>query len=254
MKKLLKKITLIAACLSVFSLVPLLGQEEREGMTKYTPDFRFKDGIYLNFDQVKMNSPIPKAKILTSADYNDKEFFKDLLESDKIYFYDNLGIRKEIEKSSIWGYARNGVLYIQVQGNFNRITFLGSISHFVADIMTYDPRYYNSPYGYGYYDPYYYSPYYSPYSYYGNYYNPYGSYYSPYSRNMARSEIKQFIVDFETGKVLDFDLENTELLLMKDAQLYEEFVQLPRKKKKEMMFVYIRKFNEKNPLYLPDNE
>lgn len=54
----------------------------------------------------------------------------------------------------------------------------------------------------------------------------------PYSRNLARSEIKQFIVDFDTGKVLDFDLENTQLLLMKDAQLYEEFVQLPRKKKK----------------------
>jgi hypothetical protein len=71
---------------------------------------------------------------------------------------------------------------------------------------------------------------------------------------MARSEIKQFIVDFETGKVLDFDMENTELLLMKDAQLHEEYVRLPRKKKKELMFVYIRKFNEKNPLYLPVND
>lgn len=252
MKKLFGKIALIAGYLSVISFVPSFGQE-REGMVKYTPDFRFRDGIYLNFDQVKMNNPIPKSKILTSADYNDKDFFKNLLESDKIYFYDNMGIRQEVDKNSIWGYARNGILYIQVQGNFNRITFVGSISHFVADVMTYDPGYYNSPYGYGYYDPYYY-PYYSPYSYYGNYYYPYGSYYSPYSRNMARSEIRQFIVDFETGKVLDFDLDNTELLLMKDAQLYEEFVQLPRKKKKELMFVYIRKFNEKNPLYLPVNE
>ncbi len=70
----------------------------KEGMVKYTPDFRFKDGIYLNFDQVKMNNPIPKAKLLTSADYNDKEFFKDLMESDKIYFYDNMGIRQEVNK------------------------------------------------------------------------------------------------------------------------------------------------------------
>ncbi len=251
MEKLFRKIAVSALYLSVFSFVPLTGQE-REGMVRYTPDFRFRDGIYLNFDQVKANSPIPKAKILTSADYNDKEFFKDVLESKKIYFYDNMGIRQEVDKSNIWGYARNGVLYIQVQNNFNRITFVGNISHFVADVMTYDPRYSNYPYGYGYYDPYY--SYYSPYSYYGNYYSPYGSYYSPYSRNMSRSEIKQFIVDFESGKVLDFDLDNTELLLMKDAQLYEEFVQLPRKKKKELMFVYIRKFNEKNPLYLPVNE
>jgi len=233
----------------------ILGQE-KEGMIKYTPDFRFNDGIFLNFDQLKTNTPVPKAKILTSTDYNDKEFFKNIFSADKIYYYDSMGIRQEIDKNSIWGYSRNGILYIQIQGSFSRITFVGSICHFVADITTYDRGYYNSPYGYNdpyyspYYSPYYYSPYYSPY-YYGNYYNPYGSYYSPYNRSTARSEMKQYLIDFETGKVLEYDVDNAEMLLMKDNQLYEEYVQLPRKKKKELIFVYIRKFNEKNPLYLP---
>ncbi len=54
-----------------------------------------------------------------------------------------------------------------------------------------------------------------------------------------------------TDMLMEFDVENTELLLMKDSQLYEEYVQLSRKKKKQLMFVYIRKFNEKNPLYIP---
>lgn len=221
----------------------LYGQE-KEGMIKYTPDFRFKDGIYLNFDQVKMNNPIPKAKLLTSIDYNDREFFKKIMAVDKIYFYDNIGVRQEIAKNTIWGYARNGVLNIQIQENFNRVTFVGSICHFVADITTYDSRYGNSPYGY-------YDPYSSPYGY-GSYYSPYNSYYSPYRQsNMTRTELKQYIIDFESGKVLEFDIENTELLLMKDNQLYEEFVQLSRKKKKEQMFVFIRKFNDKNPLYIP---
>ncbi len=34
----------------------MYGQDQeqgKEGMVKYTPDFRFNDGIYLNFDQVK---------------------------------------------------------------------------------------------------------------------------------------------------------------------------------------------------------
>jgi len=222
------------------SLQYLSGQE-KEGMVKYTPEFRFNDGIYLNFDQVKLNSPIPKAKLLTSIDYNDREFFKKILEIDKIYFYDNMGVRQEIAKNTIWGYARNGVLYVQIQENFNRITFIGSICHFVADITTYDSRYYNSPYGY-------YDPYYSPYGY-SSYYNPY---YSPYRQsNISRNEMKQYLIDFESGKVMEFNVENTELLLMKDSQLYEEYVQLSRKKKKELMFVYIRKFNEKNPLYIP---
>jgi hypothetical protein len=224
---------------------PLWGQE-KAGMVKYSPDFRFNDGIYLNFDQVKLNKPIPKAKLLTSVDYNDREFFKKVLEMDKIYFYDNIGVRQEIEKNTIWGYARNGVLYIQIQDNFNRITFVGSICHFVADVTTYDSRN-SSPYGY-------YDPYYSPYGY-GSYYSPYGSYYSPYSpyrqSNMSRNELKQYLIDFESGKVMEFDIENTELLLMKDNALYDEYVKLPRKKKKDLMFVYIRKFNDKNPLYIP---
>lgn len=238
----------LCLCVSVFSFDTLRGQDQA-GMVKYTPDFRFRDGIYLNFDQVKSNSPIPKAKLLTSVDYNDREFFRKLLEMDKIYFYDDMGIRQEIPKNTIWGYSRNGVLYVQIQDNFNRITFVGNICHFVADVTTYDSRYYNSPYGY-------YDPYYSPYGY-NNYYSPYSPYspyYSPYRQsNMSRNELKQYIIDFENGKVFEFDIQNTELLLMKDDKLYEEYVQLPRRKKKELMFVYIRKFNEKNPLFIPVN-
>jgi len=239
MLKMSRIIFLISLFSSGMSFLQLFGQD-KEGMAKYTPDFKFNDGIYLNFDQVKLNIPIPKAKLLTSIDYNDREFFKKILEGDKIYFFDNMGVRQEVAKNSIWGYSRNGVLYIQVQDNFNRITFVGSICHFVADITTYDSRSYSSPYGY-------YDPYYSPYSY-SNYYNPY---YSPYRSNMSRNELKQYLIDFESGKVLEFDVDNTELLLMKDNKLYEEYVQLSRRKKKDLMFVYIRRFNENNPLYIP---
>ena len=71
---------------------------------------------------------------------------------------------------------------------------------------------------------------------------------------MGRSEVRQYLIDFEEGKILEYDIENTELLLMKDAELYEEFMRLPNKKKRELMFVYIRKFNEKNPLFVPVNQ
>ena len=111
----------------------ILNGQDKPVMVKYTPDFRFNDGIYLNFDQVKANSPIPKSKILTSVDYNDREFFKKIFKNDKIYFYDNMGVKQELTKSNIWGYSRNGILNIQIQENFNRITFVGSICHFVAD-------------------------------------------------------------------------------------------------------------------------
>jgi hypothetical protein len=250
MERVIRIFLVMCGVISVVPFFPVHGQE-KEGMVKFTPDFRFNDGIYLNFDQVKLNRPIPKAKLLTSLDYNDREFFRKVLESDKIFFYDDMGVRQDIDRNTIWGYSRNGVIYVQIQENFNRITFVGSICHFVADITTYDTRNYSSPYGY-------YDPYYSPYGY-SNYYNPYNSYYSPYyspynQPNTTRTELKQYIIDFESGKVLEFDIENTKLMLMKDNQLYEEYVQLTKKKQKELMFVYIRKFNEKNPLYLPSEK
>ena len=71
---------------------------------------------------------------------------------------------------------------------------------------------------------------------------------------MGRNELRQYLIDFETGNVLEYDVENTELLLMKDTGLYEEYMNLPRKKRKDLMFVYIRKFNERNPLYIPSNQ
>lgn len=249
MERLLRALVLsVFTCTVSFFVInaqePIINRDQSP--VRYTPDFRFTDGIYLNFEQVKTNSPIPKAKLLTSVDYNDKDFFRKIFENDKIYYYDNMGIRQEISKGQIWGYARNGILYVQIQENFNRITFVGNISHFVADITTYD-RY--SPSGYGnYYDPYYYSPYG-----YGSYYSPYSlysPYYSPY-RQSARNELQQYIIDFENGKILEFDVQNTELLLMKDAEIYEEWANLPKRKRKELMFVYIRKFNEKNPLFIP---
>jgi len=228
----------------LFSLT-LCGQVEERKMIEFTPDFRFEDGIFFNFDQVKTNSPVSKAKILTSVDYNARDFFKQVFENDKIYFYDALGMRQEVGREEIWGYARNGILYKQVQGSFNRITYIGNVCHFVANITSYDRRYYGSPYNY-------YNPYYSPYS-----YNSYSPYYSPYSMpyrpsNVSRNELVQYMIEFETGKLLEYNLKNVELLLMKDPQLHDEFMQLKRKEKKRMMFLFLRKYNEKHPLYLPE--
>jgi hypothetical protein len=60
-------------------------------------------------------------------------------------------------------------------------------------------------------------------------------------------------MDFSTGKVMEYDVAGVEVLLMKDPELYDEFVSLRKKKKKQLKFMYIRKFNEKNPLYFSIN-
>jgi len=228
-----------------------------DSTVKYTPDFRFNDGVFLNFEQVKTNNPIRRPNCLPQPTIMTRISSRIYLRATRYIITTGWALRQEIDKNTVWGYSRNGILYIQVDGNFSRITFIGSICHFVADITTYDDRYYNNnPYGYydpyysRYYNPYYYySPYYSPYSY-NNYYSPYGPYSSPY-RNTARNELRQYLIDFDTGKILEYDVDNAEMLLMKDNQLYEEYVRLPHKKKRDLIFVYIRKYNENNPLFIP---
>ena len=59
-------------------------------------------------------------------------------------------------------------------------------------------------------------------------------------------------MDFETGKILDYEEDNLEFLLMRDPALHDEYAALSKKKKEQMKFFYIRKFNERNPLMIPN--
>jgi len=212
-------------------------------VVRYTTDFKFKEGFYLNFDQVRNNKPVPKSRVLSSIDYKSKTFFDQVTESQTLTYFDDLGNSQEVETNQLWGYCKNGILYINIGGSFNRITIMGNICHFVANITTTYNRYngpYGSPYGYGY--PYNYSPYgYSPYG-----YSPYG-----YQPSYRTTELKQFLLDFNSGKVMEYDTKNVGLLLMTDPELHDEFSRLRTKKKQQMQFMYVRKFNERNPLYIP---
>jgi hypothetical protein len=205
-----------------------------EGMIRYQPGFQFKDGIYANFDMVKDNNPIPPARIQTDVDLFDRTFYEKVTGEKEIVIYDDNGVKHVMNTASIWGYGRNGVLYINVGSAFHRISYVGSISHFVASVTTYNPNYY---------DPYYYNPY-SPYSY------GYNRYTSPRS-NYSSTELRQYLLDFETGEVMEYNVESVQVLLMKDPELADEFESMRYRKKKQMKFVFIRRYNEKHPLFFP---
>ena len=243
-----RKISISTICLlALLFAADLAAQpESASDLVKYTNEFKFREGFYLNFEQVKSNRPLPKSRVLTSVDYKSNTFFDQVIESQTITYFDDFGNSQEVETRKIWGYCKNGILYINVYGSFNRVTIVGNICHFVANVTTYSNRYNSpygySPYGYGYY-PYSYSPYgYSPYG-----YSPYG-YGSP---NYRTTELKQFMIDFNSGNVMEYDTKNVEMLLMPDPELHDEFARLRSKKKQQLRFMYIRKFNERNPLFIP---
>jgi hypothetical protein len=142
-------------------------------------------------------------------------------------------MKQEVRSDKIWGFSRNGVLFVGIDDKYHRITIIGSICHFVATVTTYDNRYY---------DPYYYNPY--------DYYYRYGG----YPTNTQSSEMRQYVMDFNSGKVYDYDVQALEVLLMRDPELHDEYSQLRKKKKRQQKFVYLRKFNQRNPLFIPKNQ
>jgi len=215
-------------------VVDLTDQEPERAMVAYSPDFEFRDGLFANFDRVKDNDPIPPARIVTDEDIFDRAFYDKITVLKEIVIYDENGVKKVLKTENIWGYSRNGILYINVGSAFHRISFMGSISHFVATVTTYNPNTY---------DPYYYNPYYSNSYYYNRYSQP--------QSNVGSTDLRQYLLDFETGDVMEYDTESVEVLLMKDPELADEFHALRSRQQKQMKFVYIRRFNEKHPLYFP---
>ncbi len=220
----------------LFSINSLWAQADTTKVktVKYTPEYKFKDGLYLQFEDFKNNSPVDKNKIIApDLDRKDYNFVANAVESKKIKIYDALGIEIEIKSKNIWGFCSNGNIYININDDFNRLPYIGSLSHLVADKLVYNQNY-NNPYGN---------------SYYYNSYNPY----NPGNQNSTTVELRQYILDMENGTITDYTLENIEVALMKDPTIYDEFMNLPRKKKKQKMFFYMRKFNERNALLFPAN-
>lgn len=216
-----------------FLISTILYSQNGENIVEFTPDFKFTEGVFIDFNQVRNNNPIPKARILTAVDFNDGDFFKEVLDKDVIYYYNEFGMRNVVKKDNIWGYSRNGVLYIQLKDGFHRITIVGGICHFLAFIKTFETRYY---------DPYFYRGYYS------DYYR-----YPSRSSTYSKTELHQYMLDFESGKIMEYNYSNVGLALMHDAELHDEYMKLGRRKRKQLKFMYIRKFNKRNPIYLPVN-
>ena len=226
---------LLTLLILLLSGTALLAQEDSLNMVKYTPDFRFKDGLYLNFGQVRNNSPIPSARVVSNNDPGAFNFFRDLVEEKTIAYFDELGSRREVKTDNIWGFAQGGNLFINYNGQFNRIPIVGRVCHFISDVTVYQ-SYYDDPFYYDRYD---------------YYYNPY--YYRPYNHMSKTKEMRQYLLRFDTGEVLSYDREEIKVILMEDPELYEEYNKLRKRKQRDLMFFFLRRFNEKHPIYFPAN-
>ncbi|HEU4719421.1 MAG TPA: hypothetical protein VFU15_16365 [Bacteroidia bacterium] len=183
---------------------------------KYSPDFSFTEGIYLSFQQFRDNRPVPKSKIVSDYDTTKLNFIHQVVSGKTMRYLDADGHLVEINPGKLWGYSENNSVFIHFNGEFNRIVVIGSICHFTAYYTTYattGPTMNGPDYG------------------------------------APVENLRQYILDMQTGLVHDFVLEEMEPILQRDDAIYKEFMALRKGKRRKLMFFYLRKYNEAHPLY-----
>ena len=92
----MNKAASITTMLLFLSFFTLAGQQDSANLVKYTPDFKFNEGLFLAFEQVRNNDPVAKSRIVTPIEYDDPDFYNRILENKKIYFFNDLGVKEEI--------------------------------------------------------------------------------------------------------------------------------------------------------------
>lgn len=184
----------------------------------YSRDYEFKEGLFLTLEQFKKNTPILKSAIVSVLPKDQIDFLTQITEQKTVIYKDSAGIEQKIETSTVWGFYQNRTVFINFNNDFNRVNVIGTLSLFSALVTQAPLR--NEPIG------------------------------DIYAIEPSFTELRQFVFDTQTNKVFDFNVKNMELLLKNDAELYAQFMKLKKRKKADSIFIYLRKYNEKHPLYL----
>jgi hypothetical protein len=196
----------------------------------FSNDFVLKEGVYLSYTDFRKNMPVPKDAIQSKEDKTQLDFISKMVSDNKEIIILYNGTENKLETKKLWGYCQNNAVYLNYEGKFYRVPVFGNISHFLGTVEVYN---YNNYGMYG-----------------GMYGGMGGGMYGP-STPIKQREMRQFIFDFYSGEIMDYTLSNVEILVSRDMKLYEEFMQMKKSKRRDMMMMYVRKFNLAHPIYFP---
>jgi hypothetical protein len=207
----------VRLCLVFWLVIRAFNSDSQNDSVLYRPEKRMPDGVYLSYQDFRCNRPILKEQIVSSMDKNQLEFLSKNLFEETFRFKRNDSVIKYNSRDA-WGYFQNNTLYVFFKDDFYRVPVFGAISYLVANVVVpgsgfYDPRFGTS------------------------------------SGTVASREIREFMINFYDGEIQDFNIETFNVLLARDEQLYQQYKKLSRRKQKDELYRYIRKFNERNPVY-----
>ena len=201
---------ILAFFIVLFPAIHLIAQDEDKNLPENSKA-DFKEGFYFSIDMVLKNDPIQPSWIESENETYNKAFYTDQFRNDKLVYHDYQGVRQTVETADIWGFSTSGVLYAKIGRHFHEIRYTGCISYFFASETVYSHKY----------------------------------------RIIMNEPIlvknKGYLIDFKTNNASEFDINGLERILVNDPILWTEFDGLSKRKKKQLKFIYLTRYNERNP-------
>lgn len=206
--------------LIVFMVLDQLSGWAQNDSIAYNPATPLTEGIYLNYNDFRKNDAIKKEQVETNINKEQLDFFGKVIDQEKLTYIKSSSTNTILTKD-VWGYVQNGTLFINYKNNFYRVPVFGSICHFVAlvEVSNYYPGYYPVNYG------------------------------GTVGTSVKTKEVREFIMNFYDGITEEQSMEKIEKLLSRDETIYKEYMSLKKKKRREQVSRYIRKYNELHPIY-----
>ena len=193
--------------------------QSQGNFVKYTFDFEFEEGLYQTFDEFKNNSPSIKTYAIVTINDAFLEQFREKVSVKRIEYIDRNGKQGSLKRKEVWGVCSDGKIYILINRSFQRIDRIGSMIYFTAQL---DPEYNTASPARG-------------------------------SGTVTGVIVVGCLLDFQTGEILSYCYGDFLTILERDTVLYNEYISIKRKKKRKyMMFSYMREYNERNPIYFPE--
>jgi len=209
------KTNLLALIFSLFFEGILLSQTDS---VLVPAGLNVEDAIFLTYTDFRHNKGILKEQIISSFNKEQLDFLGKSLDKETFSFQENQKTTV-VSSKSVWGFFQNKTFYVNYKGGFYRVPVFGSICYLVATVEIVGVGFYDPMLGPG------------------------------IGSGGRRQEVREFLINFYDGVITEFKMEEAELLVSRDKLLYVEFKKLNRRKQKEQIFRYIRKYNEAHPVY-----
>ncbi len=199
--------------LSIFIFIPIyLTAQEGPVLTK---NFQFADGVYLSFEEFQSNTPAFPLDGLTIHSFTNPQ--TSLTQIDSIF---HVNANKSIDQEKIWAVSLNGVPFIKLPKNeiykqmpsYAALKLRGKICYYTYP----DYQMKKIPI---------------------KAYNPLTGY--PFLHGEVEREEKRVVekmLHFETGEIVDFNLNNLKAWIQEDKHLIETIEKTPVEEVEEKLF------------------